>query len=129
MNLAHVKNVDILIKKASKEKIEDTLLEYFKKNINTKDTKIHSLAEEFGVDPDDLEDHIYKLLSSFLGQGKSKDFKGEYDPTELEMGIKVEMEHTTNKKLAERIAKDHLSEIPDYYTRLKKMEKEAGIKD
>lgn len=44
---------------------------------------------------------------------------------ELEMGIEVEMEHTKSKKLAKEIAMDHLSEMPDYYTRLKKMEKEA----
>jgi hypothetical protein len=44
---------------------------------------------------------------------------------ELEMGIKVELEHTTSKRLAKEIAMDHLTEIPDYYTRLKKMEKEG----
>jgi len=49
------------------------------------------------------------------------------DPKQLEMGIKVEMEHTTDKKIAEKIALDHLREIPDYYTRLLKMEREAGV--
>lgn len=44
---------------------------------------------------------------------------------EFEMGIKVEMEHTHDKKLSREIAMDHLVEIPDYYTRLEKMEKEA----
>ena len=44
---------------------------------------------------------------------------------ELEMGIKVELEHTTSKRLAKEIAMDHLTEIPDYYTRLKNMEKEG----
>jgi hypothetical protein len=38
------------------------------------------------------------------------------------MGIKVEMEHTKNKTIAKRIALDHLAELPDYYTRLLKME-------
>ena len=47
---------------------------------------------------------------------------------ELEMGIKVELEHTNSKKLAKEIAMDHLAEIPDYYTRLKKMEKEGESK-
>ena len=47
------------------------------------------------------------------------------DPKELELGRKIEMEHTSNPKFAERIALDHLSEIPDYYTRLVAMEKEA----
>jgi len=41
------------------------------------------------------------------------------------MGIKVEMEHTTNPVIARTIAKDHLDEYPDYYTRLTKMEREA----
>jgi hypothetical protein len=36
-----------------------------------------------------------------------------------------ELEHTKNTKMARDIAMDHLAEMPDYYTRLKKMEKEA----
>lgn len=35
------------------------------------------------------------------------------------MGIKVEMEHTKSKEKAEKIAKEHLAEHPDYYSRLK----------
>lgn len=52
----------------------------------------------------------------------------EFDPNELKMGIEIEKEHTDNEEIAKEIAKDHLSELPDYYTRLKKMEKE-GEKD
>ena len=48
---------------------------------------------------------------------------------ELKKGIEIEMEHTDSKDKAEEIAKDHLVEFPDYYTRLKKMEAEAGIED
>ena len=44
------------------------------------------------------------------------------------MGIKVEKEHTDKPGLAEEIAMDHLTEMPDYYTRLKKMEEKAGVK-
>ena len=47
---------------------------------------------------------------------------------ELVMGIKIEMEHVNSKSLSKEIAMDHLVEIPDYYTRLKKMEKEAKKK-
>lgn len=46
---------------------------------------------------------------------------------QLRIGVKVESEHTTSQTTAKEIAMDHLSEIPDYYTRLDKMEKE-GIK-
>ena len=41
---------------------------------------------------------------------------------QLEMGIPIEHEHTKDKDLATDIALQHLEEIPDYYSRLKKME-------
>ena len=44
---------------------------------------------------------------------------------QLEMGEKIEHEHTKNHTLARDIALQHLDEIPDYYTRLKKMEADA----
>jgi hypothetical protein len=46
---------------------------------------------------------------------------------QLDMGEKVEMEHTDDPNIAYEIAKDHEEEIPDYYDRLKKMEADAGI--
>jgi hypothetical protein len=44
---------------------------------------------------------------------------------QLEMGIPIEHEHTKDKVLATDIALQHLDEIPDYYTRLIKMERDA----
>ena len=44
---------------------------------------------------------------------------------QLDMGIPIEHEHSRNKILATDIALQHLDEIPDYYTRLKKMEASA----
>lgn len=41
------------------------------------------------------------------------------------MGIPIEHEHTKDRVLATDIALQHLDEIPDYYTRLKKMEASA----
>jgi len=55
--------------------------------------------------------------------------KGDYKPDsdfnsqQLEIGIKHEMEHTKNRKIAKEIAKDHLSEDPNYYKKIKKIEK------
>lgn len=52
-----------------------------------------------------------------LSEGKSpKDF----DPEQLAMGVKVEMEHTNSRVVAREIACDHLTEDPSYYTKLKK---------
>lgn len=55
--------------------------------------------------------------------GKHNDIPDEdFDPEQLSMGIEVEKEHTDNEDIAKAIAKDHLSEIPNYYTKLKAME-------
>ena len=44
---------------------------------------------------------------------------------QLDMGEPIEHEHTKDHELATDIALQHLDEIPDYYTRLKKMEADA----
>ena len=49
----------------------------------------------------------------------------DVDQKQLAKGIKVEKEHTQNRELAKRISVDHLVELPDYYTRLDKMESQA----
>ena len=36
------------------------------------------------------------------------------------MGIKVEMEHTDDEKIASEIVLDHLAEDPKYYSKLTK---------
>ena len=60
---------------------------------------------------------------------KLKGGKGDYrpdsdfDPEQLEIGIQHEMEHTKDRKIAKEIAKDHLCEDPNYYKKLKKIEK------
>lgn len=41
---------------------------------------------------------------------------------QLEKGIKVEFEHTSDEELSREIALDHLLELPDYYDRLADME-------
>lgn len=46
--------------------------------------------------------------------------------SQLQKGIEVESEHTSDKKLAEKIAKDHLVENPNYYTILDKVGLENG---
>lgn len=46
---------------------------------------------------------------------------------QLEKGTKVEMEHTDQAYIAQEIARDHLSEDLNYYTKLRAMEKTAGV--
>ena len=40
-----------------------------------------------------------------------------YNKRELQIGSKIELEHTNSKKVARKIAKDHLKEYPNYYTK------------
>lgn len=107
--------------------LQAEIIKWFMKNPNPPDEKVHAFAEKMGVEHDKFEAQIYKILSSVLSGGKSPGFKGSYDPKQVQMGIKVEMEHTTNPLIAEKITKDHLTEIKDYYTRLDKMESGAGV--
>jgi hypothetical protein len=90
----------------------------------------------------------HKNLPEKVSENQVLDFKtfnesATYDPKELEMGKKIEMEHNdiwrkldsylesfniqmpfSEEEFYELIAKAHLRELPDYYTRLKIMEKE-----
>ena len=51
----------------------------------------------------------------------------DFDHEQLAKGIKVEMEHTDDKDLAKEIAKDHLTEDKEYYTKLKTIEKKNSV--
>jgi len=51
----------------------------------------------------------------------------DFDPKALAKGIKVEMEHTDDSKIAQEIAIDHLTEDPKYYDKLEVMEKKASV--
>lgn len=128
--------------------LRSKIIKFFKENPYPKDDQVHKFAEENGVDPHELESQIYAILSNKLTDeprtegvimkeqqpvntkpipvGKHNDWPdSKFDPKELKMGIEVEKEHTDDTSITKLIAKDHLAEIPDYYTRLKKMEDEA----
>ena len=109
--------------------LHEKIIQWFMKNPNPSDEKVHALAEKMGINHHEFEKHIYMILSDLIHEGRSKKFKGKYNPKELAMGIEVEKEHLPYPSIAEKIAKDHLAELPDYYTRLKKMEKEGGVED
>ena len=84
-----------------------------------------------------------KILNEYLNKLTDSDDKKETDipvgkhnhvpdekfnAKELKMGIVVEKEHTDCPIMAKAIAKDHLAECANYYTRLAKMEKDCENK-
>lgn len=58
------------------------------------------------------------------GKGDLTDIRS-IDRTQLKLGIKIEKEHTLDNKLAAEIAIDHLTEDPEYYSKLN----HAGLAD
>jgi len=72
---------------------------------------------------DKISSGLEDMIIGYLKHGDDPD--SDFDADELKMGIDVEKEHNDNPNVAKAIAKAHLAEIPDYYTRLKKMEQEG----
>lgn len=132
------KRTEILIRQASYPELEEA---FKKEGLLTEEIKLPEIIAPAGdggeLEADGKDNQLTKpldksfaqntdeTLSEFLNDGRSKDFKGKYDPEQLKMGIKMEMEHTDNPEIAEKIAKDHLAEMPDYYTHLVEMEEKA----
>ena len=56
------------------------------------------------------------------GRAEGKDLN-KYDSKQVDIGEKIEMEHTRDKEIAKEISRDHLEEFDNYYTGLPKMEK------
>jgi len=53
----------------------------------------------------------------------------DVDPKQLKIGIEVEQEHTNDPNAAREIALDHLTEDPEYYTKLRRIEKKDRSED
>ena len=92
-----------------------------------------SLSVEIAVQVDKIPGGLAKG-KTLIDLAKKYDSKGYYDPKQfakeyikpkLMQGIKVEMEHTTDVRVATEIAMDHLWEDINYYDKLAKIE-EAG---
>ena len=113
----------VVLQKSSKKDIQEKVIEFFLGKKTIPDKEVHAFAEKLGIEPDKLEGMIYDILAQIINFPDKN--SSEVDPKELAMGVKVEQEHTTFPSIARQIALAHLGEIPDYYTRLKKMEDDA----
>jgi hypothetical protein len=101
---------------------------FLKENPNPEDEELHKWAESKGYNVTEVEDAVYELATKYVqfwsgGKSNAEGMTSDKaDPKELEMGIKIESEHSDDLFTRKKIAMDHLSEYPDYYTRLKKVE-------
>lgn len=103
---------------------------FFQTNPSPVDAQVHELAQAYGTDPHTMKTQIYSMLGSKMKtaldriHGGKADGKSvnDFDPKQIAMGKKVEMEHTDNPEIAEEISTDHLEEFDKYYTALANME-------
>jgi len=98
------------------------------------DDKVHALADELGMSAHTLESEIYAFASLWainenakVNPGGRAEAKGvtrsDFPKATIDQGIKVELEHTKDRELAEKIVLDHLAENKGYYDALAVMEK------
>jgi len=107
-----------------KNRIEKTEKEYIKDMI-IQEADIFELLKE-------IEDVTKEGLSASHTKesiAKKHGVEVEVIEKQIKMGKEIEKEHTNDPEEAKKIAMDHLVEFPDYYDRLKKMEKEAELKE
>ena len=68
--------------------------------------------------------YAIKILNSLFAGGTSKNKMPDADQKEIDRGIEVESEHSPDKYVQLKIVADHLTEDPNYYTNLAKVEKD-----
>ena len=68
-----------------------------------------------------------ELVNKYKVKGKDIKIVEKELKNQLNKGIKVEMEHTDDRKKAKEIALDHLFEDPKYYDKLKKIESKEAM--
>jgi hypothetical protein len=90
------------------------------------------MRDIFGAVKEDLEGRKFEKsdksdkIPGGLADGKKP---SDFDEKKLAAGIKIELEHTSDRKIAEEIAMDHLMEDKNYYDKLKTIEKEDFISE
>ncbi len=92
------------------------------------DTKCKNNCKECkcGKKESSLSEVEMDLKKDIGGKGSKKE-DSEFHTESLASGTEEEKEHTKEKNEAEKIAKDHLEEDPNYYTKLKEMEAKKAL--
>lgn len=115
------------------DKVEDLPIEEFE---NDNQDFREEFLKQFGDNKEVKKSESTEKIKGGMSDNKSlKEIAQKHDVDiddilkQLELGIKVEMEHTDDPKVAIEIAKDHLCEFPTYYTELNKMEQSLKQKE
>lgn len=115
----------VIKRKKVESKQTAALIESLKRNKDLNSKKIKTITDK----------HLNKAkdkISGGLADGETIESIAKHHKVKeavialaLKEGMKVELEHTSDKKIAKEIALDHLFEDAEYYTKLKKVEKKG----
>jgi len=126
------------IKKESLLSLQEKWSEKYKKSIDCKNPKgfsqrAHCQGKKKKVSEEKLkggkadQKTFDDLVVKYKKHGKNISDVEKMLKKQLNKGIKVEMEHTTDKERAKEIAMDHLYEDPIYYDKLSKIESKESM--
>lgn len=116
-----------LYKSAEAAATEDDVIAFLTKHSSPSEAEWHNWVEHEGFQLEQAYTALFNIAAKFARfatGGKSRGESHKVDDEQLRMGIKVEMEHTPDADVSEKIARDHLAEHDKYYTALEKMEDE-----
>lgn len=111
----------LIAKSLKKDDIINDLITVFNENKGITGKGVSSYCLKYKMNDDDTLNILASILSDLLYRPATVR-NGEYDADELKIGMNDEKEHTKLKKIQEIIAKDHLNDVPDYYSEMKKAE-------
>jgi hypothetical protein len=106
------------------EKISDAAKALIYAKINGKNQIVDYSPEIEEIMKQSISGNLDKEKSAQVLEGGVGDETeaSDVDPEQLKEGLSTEEEHTDDEKEAEEIALDHLTEDPEYYSKLKEME-------
>ncbi len=88
------------------------------KKLNEFDKWTDTEHNDWDVSYREFYEHLTEEVTELTGGVGDTTAPSNVDTKELAIGVQVEMEHTNDPKIATEIAMDHLTEDPEYYSKL-----------
>ena len=88
------------------------------KQIDEFDEYTDTEHNDWDVSYREFYEHLTEDVDSLVGGVGDVTAPSNVNTKELSIGVQVEMEHTNDEKIATEIAMDHLTEDPEYYSKL-----------
>ena len=117
------------------ENTKEAIKNFIKTHPYLDDEEFHSFAEKMGIDKHEAEEVVYQLLNEIYSDDNLNKLKGgkaegmtaqdiankhniplQELQKQINIGVKIEREHTNNEQKALEITLDHLFEDAKYYT-------------